>query len=305
VVKKGLGWIPDPPDLRDLDPTHAQIKPLLQEQLPRLAATVEEPARESLPTSLDLRKWFPQVEDQLTLQSCTANAGVGLVEYFQNRAFGRYTDASRLFLYKVTRNLLHWPRDAGAYLRTTAGALRLFGVPPEEYWPYDVGAVNEEPPPFSYAFAQRYQAIKFFRLDPPDTLAHDLLGRIKAFLAAGFPSMFGFVVYASSIDQAATTGEIPYPTQGDRDRGGHAVVAAGYDDGKRIANTDLNGPETEGALLIRNSWGRGWGDSGYGWLPYDYILTGLAVDWWSLIKNEWIDTQEFGLSVQAGWGDRK
>jgi len=37
----------------------------------------------------------------------------------------------------------------------------------------------------------------------------------------------------------------------------------------------------------------GWGDAGYGWLPYDYVLKGLGVDWWSLLKNEWIDTGNF------------
>lgn len=48
-----------------------------------------------------------------------------------------------------------------------------------------------------------------------------------------------------------------------------------------------------GPLLIRNSWGTGWGDAGYGWLPYEYVLKGLAEDFWSILKKEWVDTGEF------------
>jgi C1A family cysteine protease len=248
----------------------------------------------ALPPSTDLRAWVPPIEDQGALGSCTANAGVGVVEYFERRAFGRHTDAARLFLYKATRNMLHWTGDTGAFLRSTMGALVLFGVPPEEYWPYVIANFDKEPTAFCYAFAQNYQAISYYRLDPSGTTTDVLLNRIKTNLAAGLPSMFGFTVY-SSIAQAATSGKIPYPTAGEKVAGGHAIVAVGYDDAMKIKNTSAGAAQTTGALLIRNSWGTGWGSGGYGWLPYDYVLKGLAVDWWSLLKNEWVDTGVFKL----------
>ncbi len=91
---KGAGWVPDPVDERD--------------KVNLIDMSV------GLPTSVDLREWCSPIEDQGEINSCTAHAAITLVEYFQRRAFGKYLDASRLFLYKVTRNLLNWKGDRGA-----------------------------------------------------------------------------------------------------------------------------------------------------------------------------------------------
>jgi C1A family cysteine protease len=298
-VIPAMGWLPDYPDIRDVTfqservPSKLQAlgQPSVKQMLAKVGATTSAPA--ALPTSVDLRPWCSPMEDQQTIGSCTAHAGVGLVEYFERRAFGKHLDASRLFLYKVTRNLLKWTGDTGAFLRSTMYALTLFGVPPEEYYPYNIADFDKEPSAFCYAFVQSYQAISYYRLDPPGTTRSNLLTQIKTYLANGLPSMFGFTVY-SSISQGNTTGKIPYPTRGERVLGGHAIDAVGYDDNLKIKNTNAGGIETTGALLIRNSWGTGWGSSGYGWLPYKYVLDGLATDWWSLIKSEWVDTGQFG-----------
>ncbi len=284
-IGRGMGWIPDYPDFRDYTEETGEIKSIL--------GTPKSPAGRALPAAVDLRQWCSPIEDQGNLGSCTAHAGVGIIEYYERKAFGRHLDTSRLFLYKVTRNLMKLKGDTGAYLRKTMGAMVLFGVPPEEYWPYtdNEKLFDKEPPAFCYAFAQNYQTLKYFRHDPPKIKPEDLLGRLKTYLSKGHPAMFGFTVY-NSIEQAEKDGKIPFPSPRERIEGGHAVVAMGFDDKMKIKNR-YGKVETTGAFLIRNSWGKDWGEGGYGWLPYDYVLKGLAEDFWSILKKEWVDTGEF------------
>ncbi len=288
MLEFGTGWLPDYPDFRDYTLDHEKVAPMMKK------ANLLSTSKTKLSAQVDLRENCSPIENQGRLGSCTANAAVGLVEYFERAAFGKHVDASRLFLYKATRNMMHKTGDTGAFIRTTMGALVLFGVPPEEYWQYGIEEFDEEPPAFCYAFAQNYQTISYYRLDPPGISKNEILARIKTGLAAGLPSMFGFTVY-SSIAEAETTSEIPLPAPGERRIDGHAVVAIGYDDTKKIQNSNLETKPTIGAFLIRNSWGTSWGNKGYGWLPYEYVLKGLAVDWWSLVKSEWIDTGVFKL----------
>ncbi len=289
------GWLPPLPDMRDYSDDHPSISELVE----RLGIKKENIA---LPESVDLRQWCSKVEDQLDLGSCTANAAVGIVEYFQNRAFGVHLEGSRLFVYKSTRKLMLSSGDSGAWLRSAMAALVLFGVPDEKYLPYTLDGYNvnpawdDEPDAFLYAMARNYTALNYFCHDPLGRRRKEaeVLENVKKYLAAGVPSMFGFFGFPS-FEDSDSPGAIPYPCSNEKAEWGHAVVAVGYDDKKVIENTRC-GKISEGALLIRNSWGRSWGEDGYGWLPYEYVLDGLAQDFWSVLSMDWVDTQQFGLN---------
>jgi C1A family cysteine protease len=295
----GTGWLPPFPDLRDYTEKDADIPDMAK--MLGLAPTKKALA---LPSKVDLREWCSPIENQGDLGSCTAQAAVGIVEYFEKRAYDRFIDGSRLFVYKTTRNLMGVVGDTGAWLRFAMGALALCGIPPEKYWPYtdnkEAGpgkerTFDDEPPSFIYAVGENYEALRYFAHDPTsgNVAPAQALASVKKYLAAGIPSMFGFFGFPS-FESTDVPGSIPDPCPGEEAVWGHAIVTVGYDDARKIKNTKCNQQAT-GALLIRNSWGTGWGDNGYGWLPYDYVLNRLATDFWSLLSMEWVDTKQFGL----------
>ena len=199
----GLGYLPDIPKIEDYDEHNPNVAKLLNKTklAHRVTATVRAmgiatgqavAAAPAASPQVDLRQWFSPIEDQRQLGSCTANAAVGLLEYFERRAKGKYIDASRLFLYKAERDLLGWTGDTGAYLRTAMEALAVFGAPPERYWPYDITKFDVEPPAFCYAFGANYQGLTYFRLDPVGASTAQALMNIKTYLAAGFRACLGF-----------------------------------------------------------------------------------------------------------------
>ncbi|WP_292391254.1 C1 family peptidase [Methanosarcina sp. UBA5] len=302
------GWLPPLPDLRDYTENTKEEDAKVPEMAEKLGILnfKSKTAAPQLPISVDLRNWCSPVENQMNLGSCTAHAGVGVIEYFQKRAFGKYIDGSRLFVYKATRNLMGVTGDTGAWLRDTMAALVLCGVPPERYYPYTdrktpgpagEPTFDEEPSNFVYSLAEDFETVNYFCHDPQgmNIPPADVLFSVKKYLGAGIPSMFGFFGFPSFND-GDIKGGIPFPGPKEQAIWGHAVVAVGYDDDMRIKNK-ISNKETTGALLIRNSWGTGWGDGGYGWLPYEYVLSKFAVDFWSLISMNWIDTGKFGLKL--------
>jgi C1A family cysteine protease len=280
--KHGLGWLPDEDDDRDYTDETEGVKEVLDALTPEaekpgcLGAVI--PASPS--AQVDLSGDFPPVWDQGDLGSCTAQAAAALIQYTQQVAYGKSVAPSRLFIYKVARRLDFLNGDTGAHLRTVMKALAAIGSPPEKYKPYVAGiGWDVEPDAFLYALAQEFNAMKYYRLDPVGRTEEEVLAAIKANLDAKLPVMGGFVVYENIEESETNGGYIPMPTVR-KELGGHAIVIVGYDDSMK-------------AFKIRNSWGPTWGVQGYGWLPYDYVLQGLAWDFWSLVEAGFVDMAQF------------
>ena len=300
-----LGYHPDLPDCRDHSVFSPEFKNTSAGKVLTAMANKDKSSRyllstkkEALPERLHLGDTglMPPIEDQRQIGSCTANAMIGLMEYLIRAAGGRPLDLSRLFLYKMTRRLLGWTGDTGAYIRTTIKAMRLFGVPPESDWPYELERLDREPDSYHYAYAQNFRALTYARLDGYGDIPAGFTSRgeatldaLKRTLADGHPVAFGFPVYSSISDMGADF-VIPLPKskQSDTVIGGHAVLAVGYDDAVKVV-----GQNDPGAVIVRNSWGIEWGDQGYGYLPYWYVTQELAVDWWTIFHADFVEVSEF------------
>jgi len=220
-----------------------------------------------LPRIVDLRANCSPVEDQGDLGSCTGNAIVGALEYLENTQQEEPVRLSRTFVYFNERLLEHTiNQDAGAAIRDGIKVVATYGACVEKLWPYDIKAFKNKPSDAAYADALKRKALTYQNLDQTEeALTHCL--------AHNRPIVFGIVVYSSfESDAVAKTGIVPMPKAHEKNMGGHAVLIVGYDLDKRM-------------FLVRNSWGPKWGDHGYFWLPFDFVLNpDLADSFWTISK---------------------
>ena len=219
------------------------------------------PTIATLPVRVDLRAGCSPIEDQGELGSCTGNAIAGIVEYMDRRA-GKMIDVSRLFIYYEERVLINTVNyDSGAYIRDGIKVVNKKGACLESVWPYMISRYRTKPSTAAYSDALKRKANAYQKCAN--------FTAVKQALAQGFPVVVGFDVYESFETQAvANTGVMPYPQAGEQLLGGHAVALVGYND-------------TTQRFIARNSWGTGWGDRGYFYMPYQVIQnTNMSDDFW-------------------------
>ena len=279
-IPSGLGWRPDLPDPRDYQPDRADLEKVLG-RLKRQSTASKR---------ADWREYCPPADDRTPVEAGVARACVALLQYFERRATGEIIEPSTSFLDYTSRRMLACvdARQAkclchdGEQLRAAWKAIVRFGVPRVQDWPSAGENFGREPDAFAYAAALKFPGMHYVRLDGGRQSAEAVLESIKSFLAAGFALVFGFSVCTSVTADA----DIPYSTIFDGIRGGRAAMAVGYDDNRQARSW-------RGALLITPFWGNAWGEGSYGWLPYCYVTAGLAVDFWTLVRTEWLASGEF------------
>lgn len=239
---------------------------------------------ERLPPKVDLRGFMTPVEDQGELSSCVANAVAGAYEYLVKRHRGDDAyDVSRLFIYYNARaNGSDDPGDdAGAVIADAIESLRAKGACSEETWPYEADSVNEEPSEDAYDEASSF-------LVEDMALVPTTLDAWRNALAEGYPIVFGISLF-ESFDKHKKRGFVPMPSAKEASRashGGHAMLCVGYSDPDRM-------------FIVRNSWGTSWGDAGYCFIPYDYLMSPKYND-----GDSWIIRQLENVDVDDGtWGD--
>jgi C1A family cysteine protease len=233
------------------------------------------------PPSVDLRPQMPDVYDQRQIGSCVANALAACIQLvrIKNNAPNNFRP-SRLFIYYFGRDLeKSVSTDAGMSIKDGISVIENRGAPSEADWGYDGRAPDSKNQflPDSHAIvpprrdilnkALLHKTTAAIPLSPPPNL-----DQLKGCLADGYPFIFGFTIYKSFFDNNKSppmpVTEVPVPPDDDTLIGGHAVVAVGYVDDKKVPGG--------GFFICRNSWGlvdiaeRPVQDKGHFHLPYAY-----------------------------------
>lgn len=196
---------------------------------------------------VDLSDLFGAARHQGMRLTCLAFAASDL-----NRiAASAPSELSPEFLYQMAGALTPgWSPGAGLYLLPTLQAVGMPGQPLEQAFPYQTAPPETVQTPTPPAGASMY--VSLLRPIAPTAAA------VASQLQQGHP--VGLVVESTPTLFRPVDGVVQFTPQILPDRA-HAVLAVG-------AGVSPNG---ELHILIRNSWGSGWGTSGHAWLPKDYI----------------------------------
>lgn len=224
-----------------------------------LDVTYEAPKNQILPSSVDLRNDFPEIQNQGKQGACTAFSLVSVIEYFLSKTLKKKTNLSEAFAYynaRVLRN--ETDIDEGATFIDIIQSIRDKGVCIEELCPYDPNVYSKKPSDEAYSEAEsrKITEAKNVCINVND---------VKSALAQGFPVIISARAFDSYLSNRNGVLRIPTDKELEDTENYHAMVICGYID-------------KEGFFIVRNSWGKNFGDKGYCYLPYEYFRKPKAIN---------------------------
>jgi hypothetical protein len=211
----------------------------------------------------DFFRYCPPIFDQGPFNSCVGNALIAALEFDAIKLAGKRTPLSRAMAYWNARRESGITGDNGCFIREAIKAAVRVGVCPEALWAYVPINIDRTPDGYAFANADDYRMVRYIKLSG--------LTEVKAYIKAAFPVIFGATVF-TAIDDVGQDGMIPLPGGTDKPLGGHGLMACAWSDARRM----IGGP---------NSWGRGWGDQGRYWMPYEYFER-FAGEIWAIVSSE-------------------
>jgi C1A family cysteine protease len=203
---------------------------------------------------------LPPIIDQGDLGTCVANA----FSYCVSKQTNKAVNLSRLFLYAICRCLDYTSLDMddGTTIRTACQSIKGYGVCKESVYPYITSKYTDLPPLTVFTSSKLFQKFTYTFVNQDLTTFKNCLYNNNT------PIVFGFLVYSSFMSlTVSNTGIVPNPNIATETlEGGHCMCIVGYND-------------TTQQFKCANSWGTSWGERGYCYLPYAYILNpNLASD---------------------------
>lgn len=202
--------------------------------------------------SVDLRNLFRPIRNQGSQGCCASFAIASVIEALA----GNNTVYSPAFLYWNARDV-HGDTntDSGATMYDVIKAATEKGVSPEALMPYNPDSFSVRPSGEALTEALNCKVVEAQTVDTK-------LDDIKSALSDGFPVVIAARIFDSFSD--TNSGFVHHPSNdeianGERSdgHGHHAMVVCGFSDKERV-------------FVVRNSWGKEFGDNGYCYIPYSY-----------------------------------
>lgn len=258
VAVEPLGFFTPPVNANRLTNIQRDLRPQATDNADYIYQSIGTP----LQPVVDLRPWASPVDDQYDLGSCTANAVVNAYELMVNQQrLDATNDLSRLFVYYNVRRLDGTiEEDSGAYVRDGLQAVKTYGICTEALWPYDVDQFTTKPTAECYLDAESRKITNYQKIKSVGDIL-DALNNLR-------PVVFGITIFDPFLDLNSANAIVVEPLTNKelQDQGGHAMCMVGYDLEKEL-------------FMAKNSYGDLWGDSGYCWIPFDYMRT-YGYDMW-------------------------